>query len=308
MPLVPRPVQSDAGLLDLAQARWTAIEAAQPGLRPALQVQRHVLPIVIELVGVLREQPLPKLSLPAGYVAAKLSSGVPAFSAEPVPLPIPVLVPYVVRLAKELACSGAGPAAERIAAAVQDRQIDAATLLAASFARDVQSVRAAAVRQALVPDLVWLIAELATCPFGHALQQVVLGRSRHEALAHALQRWIHGYCPACGSWPALAEVIDERQVLRCSFCATAWRLDPQGCVYCTSRDGTSHQAGIDSRSDESRIETCGTCRGYLKIVRVASLSPFPLLAITDLETMTLDVHAMAQGYSRPAPRQHGRAP
>jgi FdhE protein len=48
-----------------------------------------------------------------------------------------------------------------------------------------------------------------------------------------------------------------------------------------------------------RVEVCGTCSGYLKTVDVPEPTPFPLVAIADLETMDLDVAAMENGYRRP---------
>jgi formate dehydrogenase maturation protein FdhE len=50
---------------------------------------------------------------------------------------------------------------------------------------------------------------------------------------------------------------------------------------------------------------CGTCHSYVKTVDVTEPSPFPLLAIADLETMDLDVLAMQQGYQRPPLRSFG---
>jgi hypothetical protein len=44
---------------------------------------------------------------------------------------------------------------------------------------------------------------------------------------------------------------------------------------------------------------CNSCGGYLKTVDVAALSPFPLLAIADMETMDLDLAAMERNYRRP---------
>lgn len=184
MPLALIPARSSAGLLSLARAGSTSIEARRPSLRPALQVQRRVLPIVIELADLLSEQRLPRLPLPTRYLTAKLSSGVPVFVAEPIPRPIPLFVPYVIRIANELTTGGTGPAAERIALAVEDGQVHAVALLAASSTRNLESVRAVAVRHDFVPDLVWLVAELATCPFEHALQQLVVGRPRNEAIEH----------------------------------------------------------------------------------------------------------------------------
>jgi hypothetical protein len=37
----------------------------------------------------------------------------------------------------------------------------------------------------------------------------------------------------------------------------------------------------------------------MKTVDASELSPFPLIAIADLETMDLDMAAMERGYSRP---------
>src|SRR5262249_31778700 len=108
-----------------------------------------------------------------------------------------------------------------------------------------------------------------------------------------------GYCPACGSWPALAESVGGQRVLRCSFCAAAWQLDEYACIYCgDSGDGFVTAAPDEERKDR-RVEVCATCGGYLKTVDVAELSPFPLLAIADLETMDLDMAAMEKGYGRP---------
>ena len=58
-------------------------------------------------------------------------------------------------------------------------------------------------------------------------------------------------------------------------------------------------AAPDDERKDRRLEVCVSCAGYLKTVDIAALSPFPLLAIADLETMDLDVAAMERGYARP---------
>jgi hypothetical protein len=47
-------------------------------------------------------------------------------------------------------------------------------------------------------------------------------------------------------------------------------------------------------------------RGYLKTVDLSSVSPFPLVAIADLETMDLDAAAMEHNYSRPPAKDFAR--
>ena len=119
------------------------------------------------------------------------------------------------------------------------------------------------------------------------------------SLGAALTRWNRGYCPACGSWPALAEVVGGRRVLRCSFCAVAWELATYACIYCEEDADPFVTAAADEERRDRRIELCSRCSGYLKTVDVPALSPFPLLAIADLETMDLDLVAIERGYTRP---------
>src|SRR5258707_3888636 len=133
---------------------------------------------------------------------------------------------------------------------------------------DQDAVRRGAVHGGLAPDLVWLIAELAVSQFAHALQRSIFA---HEGLTDALAQWHHGYCPACGSWPALAEVVGGHRTLRCSSCATAWELNTYACVYCAESGESFVTAAPNEARTDRRIELCRTCGGYLKTVDVPEL-------------------------------------
>ena len=178
--------------------------------------------------------------------------------------------------------------------------MDAGSLLSASLARDQHAIRTGANHRGLAADLVWLVAELAVSPFAYALQRALMTPAApDDALAHALANWTHGYCPACGSWPAVAEVAESHRILRCSFCAFAWELPTYACVYCGEESEKFVTAAPDEEHVDRRLEVCSACGSYLKTIDVPELSPFPLVAIADLETMDLDVAAMERGYSRP---------
>src|SRR5204863_725931 len=140
---------------------------------------------------------------------------------EPVPLPVAVLTRFLLRFCRALAEGGAGDTATRIEAAVDSGNIEPGSLLAASLARNQPAIRTGATHRGLAPDLVWLVAELAVSPFAHTLQQLLLSHDTGP-VAEALAAWNRGYCPACGSWPALAEVVGGHRTLRCSFCSSAW--------------------------------------------------------------------------------------
>jgi FdhE protein len=289
-----------ADLLETAERRWLAISAARPDLAPAVALQRRLVQLMIELGMQLDAGGLPRLSLPPKYLAAKLARGVPMFSGEPIPLPVPVLKPTLLAFCGALAAGGAADAAAHIRDAIDSGNIEVGSLLAASLKRDQTAIRTGATHRGLSPDLVWLVAELAVGPFVHALHRVVLGHADADALTTALGSWNRGYCPACGSWPALAEVVGGHRTLRCSFCSSAWELPAYACIYCEEQGAAFVTAAPDEERKDRRVEVCTACGGYLKTIDLPELSPFPLLAISDIETTDLDVAAMEHGYARPA--------
>jgi len=296
MSYVPVSPGNRADLLETAETRWAAISAARPDLEPAVALQRRLLALVVDLLGILESGRLPRLSLPPKYLAAKLARGVPGLAGEPIPVPARALTATTLRLCEELAAGGAGEAASHLRDAIASGAIEPGSLFTASLTRDQQAIRTGAAHRGLSPDLMWLVAELAVAPFVHLLQRTILSP---ETVREALGRWGNGYCPACGSWPAVAEVVGGHRTMRCSFCAAAWELKTYACIYCRNESETFITAAPDLERKDRRIEACQACGSYLKTLDLAELSPFPLLAISDLETMDLDVAAMEHNYSRP---------
>ena len=299
MSYVSIPAISRENLLNSAETRWRAIADARPDLEPALALQRRLLTLVVDLTATLDHGRLPKLSLPPKYLAAKLGRGVPALAGEPIPLPVAVLVPTLGALCDALAEGGAGDAATHIREAIESGNIEPGSLLTASLTRNQAALRTGAVHRGLSPDLVWLVAELAVSPFVHALERLLFGHPPPGALPSALDAWNHGYCPACGSWPAVAEFVGGHRTLRCSFCSSAWEPSTDACIYCRESGEKFVTAAPNDERKERRLEVCSSCGGYLKTVDVPELSPFPLLSISDIETTDLDVKAMEHGYGRP---------
>jgi len=298
MPLVPVELYTSGEILATAEDRWSRVHSERPDLAPALLLQRELLTIVIETAEAIERTRLPRLSLPAKYLAAKLKRGVPMLSGEPIPLPLSVLKSALLRLCDALATGGAGESASHIRHAIERSSVDAGSLLSASLSRDQDAVRAGSVQHGLAPDLTWLAAELAASPFVFALQRTMLAH-RDDSLTAAFGDWIAGYCPMCGSWPALAEVVGGHRALRCSFCALAWELNTYSCIYCGEEREAFVTAAPNEERKDRRLELCSACHSYLKTIDVDRLSPFPLVAIADMETMDLDLAALEHGYGRP---------
>jgi hypothetical protein len=300
MPYVPVTEGTPQEISELAERRWDAVAAARPDLMPAIALQRRLITLVSELGRQLEHGRLPRLSLPPKYLAAKLARGVPVLAGEPIPVPIPILGPALARFCDALAEGGAGDVATHIRDAIVSGNIEPGSLLSASLARQQSAIRTGATHRGLAPDLVWLVAELAVSPFVHALQTLLLTRPTDETLVSALATWARGHCPACGSWPALAEVVGGHRTLRCSFCSSAWELPTYACIYCDDGGDQFVTTAPDELRKDRRIEACGACGCYLKTIDVTALSPFPLLSISDIETTDLDLAAMEHRYQRPA--------
>ena len=302
MPLVSIQQPARDELETISARRWDELRLARPDLAPAVELQQRLLAIVLRATRTLDTSGLPRLSLPPKYLAAKLGRGVPIFAGEPIPVPVGLLKASLLNLCDALAAGGAGESADHIKEAVAANTMDAGSLLTASLSRDQQAIRTGAVHRGLAPDLVWLLAELAASPFAHALQVALLSPRQDAAgdvLADAKRAWNQGHCAVCGSWPALAEVADGHRVLRCSFCAAGWELNEYCCIYCGEHGERFVTAAPDEERKDRRVEICGACQAYLKTIDVAELSPFPLVAITDMESMDLDLAAMEHGYTRP---------
>src|SRR2546428_8265283 len=110
MPYVPvsaakRPDPLGA-VLDTAERRWRAILEARADLAPAIDLQRRLLTLVSELGGTIENGRVPRLSLPPKYLPPKLARGVPAFTGEPIPLPVALMRNTLVPLYDGLPAAG----------------------------------------------------------------------------------------------------------------------------------------------------------------------------------------------------------
>ena len=144
----------------------------------------------------------------------------------------------------------------------------------------------------------------------------------HAFIAEAMLQPVAERTLTCEGMPVVAVLRDkahgsERSFV-CGFCLTEYRAARLGCPACGEArfeklavfrvDGPSDQGSsprsptLDFRYDLSaaRIDACDTCRTYLKTIdltRDATAVP----VVDDIATVTLDVWARQQGYTRVRP-------
>ena len=179
--------------------------------------------------------------------------------------------------------------------AVESRHLPVLGLLEAGINQGEGVVEALATAAALPAAPLTSIAHLFALP--PLLQAASLAAERV-----ARGPWQAGYCPVCAGWPSLAEVrgVERERWLHCGRCGTNWRYPHQVCVYCGSADHRRQgYVSVDGQAESRRAETCDDCGGYLKAISAnIPLSPVES-AVTDLQTLDLDLVALGRGHARP---------
>jgi FdhE protein len=168
------------------------------------------------------------------------------------------------------------------------------TLVSAAAVQDHERLQTFAASRGLSAGALATVAHLAAYPL---LQSC--GRQLESSISAS---WQHGYCPVCAAWPTLAERrgLDRSRRLRCGRCSTQWEVPWLLCIYCGERNHERlGSLEADGEGEVLKVETCATCKGYLK--SIATLQGFPAfeLLLQDLETVEFDLVALDRGFTRP---------
>jgi FdhE protein len=140
----------------------------------------------------------------------------------------------------------------------------------------------------LLRYLGWTALARFLCPLGDAFR-----RWREE------ERWLRGYCPTCGSAPAMAQLVGidpgRLRLLSCGCCNTRWRYRRIGCPFCES--AVDHRLSALAIEGEKyfRIDYCQSCRAYLKTYNGEGSEP---LFLADWTSLHLDIIARDRGLKR----------
>jgi FdhE protein len=171
---------------------------------------------------------------------------------------------------------------------------DAVALIVAAVRQDLAELAALADAAGVERGPLMSVAHLAALPLLQSCGRLLAD--------HVSRSWPHGYCPICAAWPILAERrgLDRSRRLRCARCAAAWEVQWLYCIYCGEREHERLGSLVPEDGGETlRVETCASCRGYLKsIATLQGIPPFELL-LRDLETVEFDLVAVERGYGRP---------
>lgn len=108
-------------------------------------------------------------------------------------------------------------------------------------------------------------------------------------------------CPFCDSLPLVGVLREEghgtRRTLLCGLCFSEWNYLRIVCPSCGERKFDALPVYTAEQFAAARVEGCDSCRTYLKTID-ASKDGTVVPEVDDLATVTLDLWAREQGYTR----------
>lgn len=285
------------------------VEEALEKLRALAEQRPDIQDLAALQAALLRESfraapPVPPLALAPTHAATKLAAGVPLLRGEHIAFDPTWLRDKFVQLCdavSDQAPSGSATAAHRSAAhmlkqAVKRGSLDVHTLALDVINGDPHNVTERAAQHDLDAGLAATLLRWTLLPMLEPLAKQL--QSLHQSV-----RWQHGYCSTCGAWPSLAEQrgIEQARVLRCGLCASEWAMERLLCPFCGSRNHADIAYLYEEGSEATqRAVTCERCHCYYKSVATLAALSAPMLAVTDLATLHLDLVALARAYAPPA--------
>jgi FdhE protein len=97
--------------------------------------------------------------------------------------------------------------------------------------------------------------------------------------------------------------LDRARRLRCGRCGGDWAQPGIRCPYCGVIGHQARAALVSEQDGEARrVETCLSCRGYLKAISTLRAWPGDEVALADLASIELDLVALDRDFTRPDPK------
>ena len=184
-------------------------------------------------------------------------------------------------------------ALEKLEKGLQRKELDLETLAKRVFSLDAKYLEELAKKLAVeVDDLRFLGLRL-----GNPVFELYADKVKHRIEEG---RWSKGFCPVCGSPPAMAYLRkdDGKRILWCEFCSTEWSFMRLKCPFCHNEDQKTLRYFFADENDPRRVYVCDKCKKYVKTIDQRKMEkPEDLdLHWESVDTLFLDLVARREGY------------
>jgi FdhE protein len=235
--------------------------------------------------------------LDAARVDIARKEGFPLVSPAELPVDLSHATALLLRLCRAAAEATAPlkAAAAAIQSAIEDDRLDPGEMLNARRDETPEHFAALADRLDMAPEVLAFFADESLAP------SLVAGR--RQLMAHWQEDVARdtGYCPVCGSAPALGVLEEDgRRFLICSICRHRWQVHRVRCAACGQTDAQKLYYIYSDEEPAYRIDACEACHHYVKTVDRRRLARPFYPPLEQLLTVHLDLVA-AENKLTPAP-------
>lgn len=119
-----------------------------------------------------------------------------------------------------------------------------------------------------------------------------------------------GQCPFCGGGPWISArregslMEGARRMLGCALCGGEWLFGRILCPSCSEGDPVKLPSFQNDKNPAVRIEACETCHRYVKSLDLSE-DARPIPEVDDLASISMDLWAVEQGFTRIEPGMAG---
>jgi len=245
-------------------------------------------------------------SMTSENARAKLASGVPLLRGESVALDEEAVRRRWLWIAAAMERHQDASVGKALANVIHQNKWDLQEIVTAILVGSSDALRARFDMLGLDPELVGTVIRFSLFPslanvHGQLMSLLALREGEAGTRAYPAEPpgWERGYCPTCGSWPLLGEFrgLEQNRFFRCGFCAASWKVPRLHCPFCENRDHRSlGYLSLEGDETRYRINTCESCRGYVKMLSTLMPLSAPELLVADVATIHLDLAAAQRGY------------
>jgi len=114
------------------------------------------------------------------------------------------------------------------------------------------------------------------------------------------EEWLRDYCPVCGEKANFSYLRreDGKRVLICPLCGTEWLYRYLACSWCGNDNHKSIKYFEVTEIPAYEVYLCESCHGYLKTFNKKKGIDHEDWMLEDIKTLTLDMLALREGYTR----------
>jgi len=189
--------------------------------------------------------------------------GFPLLSPAELPVDLAHAADLLARLCQAVgnATAPLAAAAAAIQAAIAEKRLSPETLLRSRREENQADVERLAADLEIPVDVLAFFADQSLMPSRVAGRRLITADRKDDETRDK------GYCPICGSAPALGALEEDgRRFLFCGLCRHRWQVPRVRCASCGQTNAEKLYYIYSEEEPAYRIDACDACRHYIKTV------------------------------------------